>query len=81
MNISKLLLLDPKSKQKSVSLTLVIISFILVVSAAGFQVAGKVDNVSVFFEMFLTTSGLYFGRRFNLNNKIIGVEGDKASKE
>jgi hypothetical protein len=55
-------LVDPKTNIKSVSLTLLVVSFTATIIAAGLQIAGAVGNVSVLVELTLSTAALYFGR-------------------
>lgn len=76
MNISKLLVNDPKQKEPSVSLTMLLVSFIVVLIAAGLEMAGKVKGTSITLELFWGTCGLYFGRRFNIGGKQIGIDKD-----
>lgn len=69
MDLTKLLAQDPKQKEPSVSLTMLLISFIIVLIAAGLEMAGKVKGTSVTLELFWGTAGLYFGRRTSLFSK------------
>ena len=47
---------------KSVSLTLVIVSAIICWAASGLEMAGVVKSTSMTFEMFMACAGLHFGR-------------------
>lgn len=58
-------LIDPKTKELSVSLTMVVTSGVLCVIGAGLEMAGVVNGTSILFEMFMAACGLYFGRRFS----------------
>lgn len=49
---------------KSHSWMLLIISYICLISAGALEMAGVVHTTSVFPELFMTCSALYFGRRF-----------------
>lgn len=60
-------LIDPKTKIESVSLTLLLISFAALIVAGVLEMFGKVDTVSIFEALFLTCSGLYWGRRIKLS--------------
>ncbi len=53
--------------EKSVSLTLLVCSGILVAIAGGLEVFGVTKTTSVFPELLYTAAGLYFGRRFDLS--------------
>lgn len=54
---------DPKTKEPSVSLTLLVLSFMALLVASTFHITGLVENTSGLNELFITTAGLYFGRR------------------
>jgi hypothetical protein len=77
----QLFISDPKDKQPSVSLTLLMVSFLAILVGAGLHMYGKVEDTSVLAELFYTTSALYFGRRFNFNNKTFSSEKTEGSKE
>lgn len=64
MDISKFLIKDPEHNGPSVSLTMMLISFVLVLVCAGLDMAGKVKSTSIILEVFWGTCGLYFGRKF-----------------
>lgn len=51
-----------KALKEEISLTLMVISFLLIVGAGVLQVLKKVESTGPFMELFLTTCGLYFGR-------------------
>ena len=65
---------DPKLKEPSISLTLMLISFTLVVTGCILEMLGKVKGISSLPELFYATAGLYFGRRFNIGGKVIGQD-------
>jgi len=69
---------DPTNRRKSVSLTLAVASFLLVVVAGGLQMAGKITTTSIFAEVFYSSMALYFGRRLNIAGK--GFTADKAEE-
>lgn len=77
MKSSDLFVEDPSTGQKSVSLTLLVASFIAVAAAGGLQVAGLVSSTGPFLELFYSASALYFGRRLNI--KGANYSSDKAS--
>lgn len=55
---------DPKTKESSVSLTLMVISFVVLLVASTLHIAQLTDNTSSLTELFYATAGLYFGRKF-----------------
>lgn len=59
-----LFLTDPKSKAPSVSLTLLVVSFVALLVASTFHISGVTQNTSSLTELFGITASLYFGRRF-----------------
>lgn len=66
-------LTDPKTEKKSVTLTFLATSFILL---AGFACAGSlgyVDNVNSLSELFYACAALYFGRRVKVGTKSFDV--------
>lgn len=65
MDISKILVQDPKEKVPSVSLTMMLASFIIVLIASVLDMMGKVKSTSIILEVFWGTCGLYWGRKFN----------------
>lgn len=67
---------DPKDNSASVSLTLLMVTFIVCVISSGLEMAGVIKTTSMAFEMFGAASGLYFGRRWG-SGKGQTIEGDK----
>lgn len=65
MDIQKFLIKDPKNGKASVSLTMMLIAFLIALSAAGLDMAGKVKGTSVILEIFWGTTALYFGRKLD----------------
>jgi hypothetical protein len=57
-------IIDPKTKEASVSLTILMVSFVVCVVSSGLEMAGVIKSTSMSFEMFGAASGLYFGRRW-----------------
>ena len=55
---------DPKTKQQSVSLTLVCASFAIAAIAMGLEVANVTKTTSGSFELFFTCCGLYWSRKY-----------------
>lgn len=58
---------DPKTSEKSVSLTLLLVSFIALLVGGCLEMLDVVKNVSVLESLFFTCAGLYFGRRINMS--------------
>lgn len=65
---------DPKTKEKSVSLTILVYSFILLIVVGVFQVLNKVATTGPFSELFYSSVALYFGRRLNFGGKVFTSE-------
>lgn len=81
MDSTKLFVVDPTTGNKSVSLTLLVAGFVLVVAAGGLQVAGVVSSTGPFTELFYSASALYFGRRLNISGKSFSSEKAEDIKE
>jgi hypothetical protein len=81
MDLSKLFIKDPKQKEPSVSLTMLVIAFIVAVVAAGLDMAGKVKSTSVTLELFWGVAALYFGRRATLPSKSVIDEKTKEGSQ
>jgi len=56
---------DPKTKEPSVSLTLMIVSFVLALAAWALILAKKIEAPSIIMELFYSTACLYFGRKIS----------------
>lgn len=67
-------LIDPKTKEKSVTLTLLFLSFLLVIGAIICQIIGKVDSTSVSLELFYACLANYFGRKFDFKRVKTGKD-------
>jgi len=72
----QLWVVDPKTKESSVSLTLLSVSFLAIVVASVLHMSGVIEQTSSLTELFYATAGLYFGRRFQgkSGNSIEGEE-------
>lgn len=57
-------LTDPKTKEASVSLTLMVISFVVLLGASTLHLSHLTENTSSLLELFYATAGLYLGRKF-----------------
>ena len=56
---------DPRTQEKSVSLTILIISLVVNVTAIVLQGMGKIESASAAENFFMVACGLYFGRKFS----------------
>ena len=74
-------LLDSKG-EKSVTLTGLIISFVLVIGFAIAWITGKVDREpGPLMELLWTFAALYLGRRLNFNGKMFSGKEEELSNE
>lgn len=64
MNLDNLFV-KKEAENKSVSLTLLLLSATLLVIGAGLQMAKVIDDLSILPEFFYANAGLYFGRRIS----------------
>ena len=58
---------SPTTKKHSVSLTLLLVSFALLAIAGCLQLFGVVKDANIFDTLFITSTGLYFGRKVNIS--------------
>lgn len=72
--------IDPKTDKESVSLTLMMASFLILVVLSTLKALEHVDSVGAFQELFYATAALYFGRRVQVNGKSFS-SGDTTEKE
>lgn len=63
--------IDPKTKEESVSLTFAVVLTVAALAAAFLEMSGLVKNTSIILELTLGSWTLYFGRRFSVNGKEI----------
>lgn len=64
MNLSKIWVIDPKTGEPSVSLTLVMTFAAVCFIAMIMEISGLTNNTSMSFELFGAACGLYWGRKF-----------------
>ena len=57
-------LTDPRTKEKSVSLTMLILALLLVLVANILQLAKVTEDIGSSMELFYAAAGLYWGRKF-----------------
>lgn len=78
MNLDRLFVDDPVTKQKSVSLTLLVYTFAATMLAGALHMAGVVSQTSLFSEILYSSTALYFGRRMSISGK--SFSSDKAEE-
>lgn len=66
---------DPKTKEKSVSLTLLIASFTVLLGASTLHLSHLTENTSSLLELFYATCALYLGRKFTSKNGTVEAAG------
>lgn len=62
-------IIDPKHKVESVSLTMLVIAFVLIITGGILQIFKIVESTSILMEVFVTCCALYFGRNFSIAGK------------
>jgi len=72
-------MIDPKTGEPSVSLTMLNIAIAAYLIAAGLSLVGIVSGVGPLQEFLYTTTALYFGRRFSFGSK--GDFGNDSSSK
>jgi hypothetical protein len=65
---------DPVTDIPSVSLTLMVVTFVGVIVAGALNMAEVVKNTSLFGEIFYSSCALYFGRRLSFGGKNFSSE-------
>jgi len=73
-------IMDPKTRKQSISLTLLVITFILLIILGVLQVFDIIKVLGPFKELFYATIGLYWGRRLKIANKEYGLT-DKVNNK
>lgn len=72
--------IDPKNGKKSVTLTFLIISFILFAGLATAQAIGRAESIGALDELFYACAALYFGRRAKVGSKVFSVDQKGSEK-
>ena len=72
---------DPVNGLPSVSLTLLSISFLVLLGVGFAEVLGFVKSTGPFTELFYSTCALYFSRRMSVGSKIFGSEKAEEVKK
>jgi hypothetical protein len=67
-------IVDPKNNKRSVSLTILIGSFLLACVLTVLEAADVIGSVGSSFELFLVCSGLYMGRKIDLKTKNLNIK-------
>lgn len=73
--------IDPKDKAPSVSLTLLVISFIAVLISWGLVLSGKVTEVGPVLELLYASMANYFGRRLSISTSKGKVDASAESQD
>ncbi len=69
---------DPKDGKPSVSLTILVVSFILLIIAGGLEIFEVTKSTGPFMELVLSAFALYFGRRFSFKGQSYSSEEGSA---
>lgn len=64
---------DPKTKEPSLTLTLMWISFYILIAGSIAFILGKIETTGPLLEIYVTNSTLYFSRRFTFQTKNLTV--------
>lgn len=70
----RLYLTDPKTNKKSVTLTFLVISFVLFAGFASAVSLGYAYSTGALAELFYASAALYFGRRVKVGSKSFSVD-------
>lgn len=81
MRINLPFILDPLTKQPSVSLTNLAISILFLLVSASLDLAGKVKDTSIAVEYFGISSALYFSRRMTINGRTYSSEREEENEK
>lgn len=72
---------DPKTKEASVSLSMLVVTFVGALVAAALHMTGQVNDTSIMTELFYANVALYFGRRFSVGGKTASSEKTDGTQE
>jgi thiamine biosynthesis lipoprotein ApbE len=70
-------IIDPSTGKPSVSLTLLVVTATVCVIAEALEMSNIIHSTSMSYEMFATTCGLYFGRKFSSSKGAVLDKEDK----
>lgn len=73
-------IIDPKNKVPSVSLTLLIVSFICLLVGDFLEMFEKVKTTSNLMELMVLTVSLYFGRRLNFKTSKLEMNSNQTDQ-
>ncbi len=77
----QLILSGAKAIKDEISVTLLIVSFVLICGVGLLEVFEKVKSTGPFMELFLTCGGLYFGRKLVKSKSIKTTEKVEEKQE
>lgn len=69
-------LIDPKTKEESVSLTLLIVTFCITIITKILEMAKVISSSEIMNEVLYSFVLLYFGRRFSFKGKLLDGNSD-----
>lgn len=72
-------MIDPKTGQPSVSLSLLAISFTIAAGAIIMNILKYTDNTSASTDLFFGCAALYFSRKMNINGKSFSSDNSTTS--
>lgn len=73
--------LKREKDDESVSLTMMVVTFVILVVAVILELAKVVQSIGSTFEIFGATAALYFGRRLSFKGKVFdGSKKDESAK-
>lgn len=76
MNLDKLFV-KKEEGDKSVTLTLLLASFVALLVGAGLEMAGVIKSTSILPELFYANAALYAGRKFQSKTASISLDENK----
>lgn len=72
---------DPKTKEKSVTLTAFVVSTLSLVGSGWLECFGHAKSTGPFIEMFVSTALLYLGRRVDIKSSKLSLSNSAVEKE
>lgn len=76
-----LYLKDPKTKEPSLTLTLMWISFYMLIAGSIAFIFGQIETTGPLLEIYVTNATLYFSRRFTFQTKNLTVNNPGETNE
>lgn len=74
-------IIDPKTKEESISLTLMLVTFLIVSVLGVLESLEKVKSTGPFVEILLSFIALYFGRRMTFKGQSYSADKAEEIKE